>query len=179
MSTTAATNCTSTGNTSTSARMIEGGPDPVNVLSVLINHDPALLTLRDLGSLCSASHAVATAMDNASIWKTLFETCVANSTKMRDNIQWRHFSYGFKICSWNGEAGLLDCFANPSTTVLEKAGGYKAACGCLFGKTCVTCGIMVGEANPLTLKRLCSTCSEEDQASFLISKIKAKESFLL
>lgn len=57
--------------------------------------------------------------------------------------------------------------------------GYKQAAGCLLGKCCTHCGQLSAYANPLTLERVCKECYEADTSSYIITKTKAKQAFLL
>jgi hypothetical protein len=107
------------------------------------------------------------------VWKGIFEKAVAaGETCVSENRN------GRKMFTWDGEPGLLECFANPSPRILEKV-GYKHAAGCLLYKTCFHCGSMAGEANPLTMTRVCPACIEVQESLLLITKSQAKESFLL
>jgi hypothetical protein len=111
--------------------------------------------------------------DDAAVWKGIFEKAVAaGETCVSENRN------GRKMFTWDGEPGLLECFANPSPRILEKV-GYKHAAGCLLSKTCFHCGKMAGDANPLTMTRICCACTEVQESSWVITKSKAKKAFLL
>jgi hypothetical protein len=62
--------------------------------------------------------------------------------------------------------------------ILERV-GYKHAARCLLSKTCFNCGMRAGHANPLTMTRICETCDKEEEPSWVITKSKAREAFLL
>lgn len=147
------------------------------VLCLLLSYDHSLLSIRELGRLSVCSHQLSTILDDATIWKKVFDTAAQAGKKFcKDESVPFHDTHARH--SWNGENGLLTCFSNPKEKVISKV-GYKRAAGCLLGKSCNRCGKMGSNANPLTMMRVCQPCAEVDEASFLINKSKAKEAFLL
>ena len=145
-------------------------------IQTLLDHDPTLLNIREIGRLSTCSHKLAAAVDATSVWKKVFERASNAGRKydfLRSNGRNNH-KYQF----WSGEKGLLGCFSDPSEAVIEKI-GYKRAAACLLTKSCARCGRIAGNANPLTMERLCCPCFKDDEASFMIAKSKAKEAFLL
>jgi hypothetical protein len=155
-------------------------PSPAEALRVLLSHDnAAFLTLRELGrlSVCSKGISSLFGVEEAAVWKKVFERCV----EAGKNFYEQRFGFRFsdRTCRpWNGQSSLLECFAAPAPRVLAKV-GYKRATGCLMGKSCTGCGLMESHANPLTLLRMCNSCSDADESSWLLLKSKAKEAFLL
>ena len=73
---------------------------------------------------------------------------------------------------------MLRCFLVPDEKVIARV-GFKRAAGCLLSKSCFLCEKMAANANPITFTRVCKPCASAYEASFLISKSKAKEAFLL
>jgi hypothetical protein len=160
----------------------------LQVLQVLIDRNTkpkaSLLTVQDLGRLSIASKKVAGILDRTFVWKNFFEM-VADAGRGTYNgcIGEGHFLLAGHVrgCeTWNHEDGWLACFSDPQDAVIAKV-GYKRAARCLYGKTCskVGCDRMTGRANPVTMERMCMACYGEAESSWLVSKSKAKEAFLL
>jgi hypothetical protein len=166
--------------------------DPVSigleVIRVVVSHGGKdFLGIRQLGRLSMVSKSVATILDDALVWKNLFEEAAAcgrggyaSHTDGGLSGNFGHFlRSNHNSISWkHDDEGLLACFSDPSEAVLERV-GYKQAAACLLGKCCIHCGKLTGDANPMTLQRICKDCYEEDEASYIISKSKAKGAFLL
>jgi hypothetical protein len=117
----------------------------LDVIRVLVSHGGKdFLGIRLLGRLSLGSKSVAAILDDAdvSIWKTLFEeaaTCGrirdANHEAYLDGSgylygMFGHFlrSYHRSVCWKEEDDGLLACFSNPSSAVLDRVGYVLVSC---------------------------------------------------
>lgn len=145
----------------------------LDAIHALLNHDHTLLNIRELGKLSISSREMASIFDQAGVWKQIFESTALAGREMTHVPSNTHARR-----TWNGEPGLLECFSTPDEGVIGRV-GYKKAAGCLRSKVCHVCYKMAADANPLTMARVCKPCAAGDEGSFIISKYKAKEAFLL
>lgn len=149
-------------------------------LHVTLEHGSEYLTKVDLGRLSACSKTVDKITEQSSgAWKRIFQDAATAGAVCKPEYlpTWLHQNH--KKMTWDGEPGLLECFAKPTPQVIALV-GYKRAAGCLLSKTCLHCGIrMAANANPVTMMRICKQCSDADPALWIIAKTKAKEAFLL
>ena len=86
----------------------------LDMLQTLLMHAPDLLSTRELGRLSLCSKTLSKISDDAGVWKCLFDkAAAAGETCVSDG--WRD---GHVKPYWNGEPGILSCFAHPSPQIL-------------------------------------------------------------
>lgn len=147
-------------------------------LQTMLTHGSEYLHELDLGHLSICSKTVSNMTEETGAWKCVFEAAAAAGQVCKNEVVPFLWHKDHPKVTWNGEAGMLECFAKPSPQVLASV-GYKHAARCLLTKTCFLCGKMAGNANPITMMRTCDGCADSNESMWIIAKSKAKEAFLL
>ena len=147
-------------------------------LQVTLEHGSEYLTKVDLGNLSACSRTMDNMTEETGAWKLIFQDAAAAGAECKPEYLPMQWHQTHKKMTWDGEPGLLECFAKPTSQVIASV-GYKRAAGCLLSKTCFHCGRMAAVANPVTMMRVCDLCSESNENLWIIAKTKAKEAFLL
>ena len=105
----------------------------LEVIRVLVSHGGKdLLGIRQLGRLSMVSKSAAAILDDALVWRTLFEEATHASRKYLQHYSFGHFLQAghASICWKHRSEGLFACFSDPTEAVLDRVGGYKRAAGC-------------------------------------------------
>lgn len=147
-------------------------------LQTMLENGSKYLSTIDLGHLSVCSKTAYDMAEETLAWKPIFERAALLGAVCTTEFVHPSWQVEHKKTNWMGEIGILECFSKPSLQVLA-ATGYKRAAMCLRSKTCYFCGMMASNANPLTMTRTCDMCADSDQNSWIMSKSKAKEAFLL
>jgi len=150
----------------------------LGAFQMVLMHGSKYLTTCDLGRLSICCKTMSNMTEETGAWKRVFEEAVSGAAMCKAEIVPIQWHKNHKKSTWNGEPGLLECFAKPTSQVITSA-GYKQAASCLLSKTCFHCGKMAGTANPVTMTRTCDGCSDSLESHWITSKSKAKEAFLL
>lgn len=167
--------------TSITMTMNADGSLSLAAIQIVLRHDFSLLNKRELGRLSIASKSTQK-MADFWVWRKMFASALAIGRTFPAPILSPGMplsaAAAFQVKSWNGEAGLLPFFLNPDARIVERM-GMKHVCGCILSKHCFHCGKMAATANPLTMTRICQTCSATNEDSYVVAKARAKEAFLL